>query len=306
MNNKIATGIWLVFAGLVFLLHNLKVIDFNFFAIINLWPLILVSIGFSLLLQGRTYGKYIVIAANIALCGIIFFKGITSKESVYDKLDNIDFSSSDDQNSGPFTQMVSQPMPDIIESAKLIINGGAAKYDFKTGTDSLHVLTAKTTQPTASLNLQSKGDQQVTLELNSKMKNNKYNNSLINVELNRKPIWEFEFNVGAAAIIGDFKDIRVKRGEVNSGASSLNIHFPKPNSGISDIEVNTAASKVILYFPKNAACQVETDALFSNNKYEDVDVVQDDIRKSKNYDQETNKYDIKISGAANSLSILRY
>jgi len=70
--------------------------------------------------------------------------------------------------------------------------------------------------------------------------------------------------------------------------------------------VNTAASKVLLYLPKGAACQVETDALFSNNKYEDVDIVQDDYRKSKNYDQEANKYDIKVSGAANSLSILRY
>ena len=306
MNNKIATGIWLVFAGVVFLLHNLKVIDFNFFGIINLWPLILVSIGVSMLLQGRTYGKYIVIGTNIILCGIIFYNGVTSKASVYDKLENIDFSSSDNEASGPFTQLVSQPMPAVIESAKLTVNGGAAKYNFTTGNDSSHVMTAKTSQSTASLNLKSKGDRDVKLELNSKMKNNKYNNSLINVELNRKPIWEFEFNVGAAAIIGDFKDIRVKKLEVNSGASSLDIHLPKPNAGVSEIEVNTAASKVLLYLPKGAACQVETDALFSNNKYEDVDIVQDDYRKSKNYDQEANKYDIKVSGAANSLSILRY
>jgi len=307
MNNKIATGIWLVFAGLVFLLHNLKVIDFNFFAIINLWPLLLVSIGISLLLQGRTYGKYIVIAANVLLCAFIFVKGVTSKESVYDHISNIDFSSSDDNdNAGPFSQIVSQPMTSSIETAKLTINGGAAKYDFKSTSDSSHVLSAKTTQPTSSLNLQSTGDRDVKLELNSKIKNNKYNNSLINVELNKKPVWDLEFNVGAAAIIGDFKDIQIKNIEVNSGASSLNLHLPQPNIGQCNIEINTAASKVILYLPKGTACQVETDAIFSNNKYEDVDVVQDDVRKSNNYDQESNKYDIKVSGAANSLSILRY
>lgn len=305
MNNKIATGIWLVFAGLVFLLHNLKVIDFNFFSIISLWPLILVSIGVSLLLQGRTYGKYIVIATNILLCGFIFFKGVTSKESMYDHIGNIDVSTGDDVK-GPFTQVVSHPIGSETESAKLTINGGAAKYNFAPGTDSSLVLSAKTAQPTASLNLQTKGDKEVKMELTSKMKNNKYNNSLIEVGLSSKPVWDLEFNVGAAAITGDFKQMKLGKLEVNSGASSLNLYLPKPASGTCDIEINTAASKVILYLPKGAACRVETDALFSNNKYEDVDVVMDDVRKSKNYDQESNKYDIKIAGAANSLSILRY
>ncbi len=305
MNNKIATGIWLVFAGLVFLLHNLKVIDFNFYAIIQLWPLILVSIGISLLLQGRTFGKYIVIAANILLCGIIFFKGVTSRDSVYDKLDKIDFSSGNEV-SGPYSQIVSQPISAETETAKLTINGGAAKYDFKTGSDSSLIISAKTAQSTSSLNLQTKGEKNMKLELNSRMKNNKYNNSLINVELNNRPIWDLEFNVGAAAIIGDFKNLQVNKVEVNSGASSLNLHLPQPKNGICEIEVNTAASKVLLYLPKGVACRVETDALFSNNKYEDVDIVQDDVRKSKNFDQESNKYDIKVAGAANSLSILRY
>lgn len=305
MNNKIATGIWLVFAGLVFLLHNLKVIDFNFYAIIQLWPLILVSIGISLLLQGRTFGKYIVIAANVLLCGIIFFKGVTSRDSVYDKLDKIDFSSGNEV-SGPYSQIVSQPISAETETAKLIINGGAAKYDFKSGSDSSLIISAKTAQSTSSLNLQTKGEKNMKLEVNSRMKNNKYNNSLINVELNSRPIWDLEFNVGAAAIIGDFKDLQINKVEVNSGASSLNLHLPQPKSGICEIEVNTAASKVLLYLPKGAACRVETDALFSNNKYEDVDIVQDDVRKSTNFEQESNKYDIKVTGAANSLSILRY
>ncbi|MGB7529877.1 LiaI-LiaF-like domain-containing protein [Sphingobacterium cellulitidis] len=305
MNNKIATGIWLVFAGLVFLLHNMKVIDFNFYGIINLWPLILVSIGISLLLQGRTYSKYIVIASNIILCGIIFFKGITSKDTFYDRLGNIEVNTGDDIE-GPFTQVVSQNLSEDTETAKLTINGGAAKYNFSAGKDSSLILDAKTAQATASLNLQSKGEKNVSMELTSKMKNNKYNNSLIEVALNTKPLWDLEFNVGAAAITGDFKQMRIGKLEVNSGASSLNLYLPKPSDGVCDIEVNTAASKVILYLPKGAACQVETDALFSNNKYEDVDVVIDDVRKSKNFDQETNKYDIKVAGAANSLSILRY
>ncbi|OYD43686.1 LiaI-LiaF-like domain-containing protein [Sphingobacterium cellulitidis] len=305
MNNKIATGIWLVFAGLVFLLHNMKVIDFNFYGIINLWPLILVSIGISLLLQGRTYSKYIVIASNIILCGIIFYKGITSKDTFYDRLGNIEVNTGDDIE-GPFTQVVSQNLSEGTETAKLTINGGAAKYNFSAGKDSSLILDAKTAQATASLNLQSKGEKNVSMELTSKMKNNKYNNSLIEVALNTKPLWDLEFNVGAAAITGDFKQMRIGKLEVNSGASSLNLYLPKPSDGVCDIEVNTAASKVILYLPKGAACQVETDALFSNNKYEDVDVVIDDVRKSKNFDQETNKYDIKVAGAANSLSILRY
>ena len=86
----------------------------------------------------------------------------------------------------------------------------------------------------------------------------------------------------------------------------MTLHLPVPKNGVSTIEVNTAASKIKLYLPKDTDCRVETETIVSNNKYEDVDLVNGNERKSSGYDSASNKYDIKISGAANSVSILRY
>lgn len=303
MNNKITTGIWLVFAGLVFLLHNFNIIEFNFYGILQLWPLLLVSIGIGLLMQNKPFSKPVIIGANLLLCGIIFYQGMTSEKRF---LDNVQFSNDNSDKAGPFTQKVNRTYDGPVETAKLTVNGGASKYAFKTAGEGSDLLLAEATQAQSSLNLESKGNEHVKMELNSKVRNNKYNNSLINVTINQKPIWDLEFNVGAAAISGDFRAIKLKNLEVNSGASSLDIHLPAPTLGESKIEVNTAASKVILYLPKGTACSVETDAIFSNNKYEDVDVVGDGYRKSKNFDSTGNKYVISVAGAANSLSILRY
>jgi len=302
MNNKIATGIWLVFIGGLVLMYNFKIIDFNFYAALQMWPLMLVSIGISLLMQNRKHGTIIVVSINLILCMIVFVRGLSIGPTFRDtvKITN------NERKVESRAKKVSHPYSEDIETAVLEINGGAAKYNFSVVSDSEYLLNAETFNEQNSLNLESKGDRKVAMELTSSVKNNKYNNSLFEVSLNEKPVWNLEFNVGAASITGDLKNLKLKSLELNSGASSVDLHLAKPTEGISEIEINTAASKIILYLPKGVACRVETDAIFSNNKYEDVDVVEEDSRKSQNFDQESNKYDIKVVGAANSLSILRY
>ncbi|MGO1595535.1 MAG: LiaF transmembrane domain-containing protein [Sphingobacterium sp.] len=302
MNNKIATGIWLVFAGVVFLLHNFKLIDFNFGSILNLWPLLLVSIGVNLLLQNRQNGKYLVVICNILLCVFVFYQGMNN-----DHRSNTPSwtNTNNSKHQGPYSEQVSYDWNEEIQAAELTLSGGASTYSFTTSSDSSKLIEAKTTQPSGALKLKSSGDHEVALELTS-TRPDRGKNTPISIDLNQKPTWDFIFNLGASSISADFRELQLGSMELNSGASAMTLHLPVPKNGVSTIEVNTAASKIKLYLPKDTDCRVETETIVSNNKYEDVDLVNGNERKSSGYDSASNKYDIKISGAANSVSILRY
>lgn len=303
MNNKIATGIWLVFAGGVFLLHNIQLIDFNFASVINLWPLLLVSMGVGLLLQNRPHAKILVIATNILLCAFVFYHGITNqKRTDYSSGWSGSTTEEPDHN---YHQQATKAWDDQIQSAQLTLNGGASKYAFSIGADSSTLIAASTKTPAGALQLKSSGEQNVDIELNS-TRPSRGKHAPIAIKLHKKPLWNFIFNVGASSITGDLRALRIGNIELHSGASALQLHLPKPQNGTSRIAINTAASKIKLYLPKNAQCRVETESIISNNKFEGLDIVDGNKRKSAGFDATTDKYDIEVSGAANSLSILRY
>jgi|SRR5690606_14757206 len=301
MNNKIATGIWLVFIGGLILLYNFKIINFNFYAALQMWPIILVSIGISLLLQNRRNAIPIIVIANILLCGLILQRGLTSKENIWGNLQV----KHKTERSEEFQKVVSHAYKNQMEKAHLAINGGASKLILLAAQDSNNLIYSKTNQKNSSLLLKTKGEENVKLDLTTNTKNNN-NTETTQIELNTNPVWDLEFNLGVAQIQGDLRMFKLKGLEINSGASTLSLHLPNPEQGKSKIEVNTAASKIQLYIPKNAACRVEAQSFLSKNTYQDIDIIENDIRKSVNYDSAPNKYDIEINGAANSLSILRY
>lgn len=303
MSNKIATGIWLLFLGSVFLLHNLHIIDFNFVGALKLWPLILVSIGIGFLFQNRSYGPWIIAGSNIILCSIIFYQGNTSDDTFFSGATIMD-----DSEDSTFIPANTVGLLHELDGdrVKLKFNGGAAKFIMNSKLNPDSLFRASTNSPSSSLTLKSEGEGNTDLTLNTKVKSSKSGNNSIYVDLNADPIWDLEYNVGAASIRGDFKNLKLGSLTVNSGASSMEVYLPTPMAGNTPIEISTAASNIKLYIPKGSACRVETDAILSNNRFDDIPETSGDYRQTNGFAQASNRYDIKVEGAANSLSILRY
>src|SRR5690606_14216337 len=81
MKNKISTGIWFIFFGSIVLLDNFNIIDFNFYAIMKYWPLMIVSVGISLIFQHKNYGTAVIVFVNLAICIVLAVVGYTSKDN---------------------------------------------------------------------------------------------------------------------------------------------------------------------------------------------------------------------------------
>lgn len=302
MQGKIAIGIWFVFWGLIVLLYNLNIINFNFWAILPYWPLLIISIGASLIFQNRRNNILIISSINIILCLVIVYIGLTSTNK-FDITDTVSISNSNESTLGSESQ-IATPYSNNIKSAQLILNGGGLALRIDSN-ESNELLEATSDHRGVGFKLARKGDDDhPVLEINNILRNEN-KNSKATVLLNSSPIWDIQINMGAAKLNADLRNHKISNLEVNAGAASMNITLGMPTVADSKINMNTAASSFVINIPRDAACRLEMSTVLSSRKLDGFEKI-DDYYQTTNYNTATNKYNISIDGAANSLKINKY
>jgi hypothetical protein len=298
MKSKISTGIWLVFFGLIALLDNFNIIDFNFYAITRYWPLLIVSLGINLIFQYKNYGTAVIIGVNMALCVFLAFVGFTSKEK-FNWMGKVVYNSTklDTTNA---KSVVHVPFSDAFNNPEFVFNIGAATV--KVDSNTTHLMEAKSDNKNLSFQLET---QKNDIELNAVIRDKNAKDHLVFLALNTTPTWDLTFNIGAARFDADFSTHKFSRLEINSGAAAVNFKLGQPTVEETEIEINTAASSCKITLPKDAACAIEMTTIFSSNKLEGF-TKKDGIWQTDNYEAAAKKYVINLNGAANSLKIDRY
>lgn len=309
MENKITAGIWFVFIGLILLLSNLNVIDFNLWATLKFWPLLIVILGINLMVQNKTYGTYIKIGCNVLFLGLILYIGLTTQSSSWQEsiFNNRQTTWTDGENEKDLTTKVSTPYDSTYSSAKFEFNGGAGSFDLQsTGTEQL--IEAISPDKRVGLLLETenlKALQKVTINAKPIGKSRKKMGT-VSINLHAKTLWDLELNYGAATINGDLSTTTFKKMEINTGASTLQLKLGSPKIDLAEINIATGASTINLQIPKDAAIMVKYTSILSSNSFEGFASNSDGLAKTAGYDQAAHKYDITIEGAANTFSITRY
>ncbi|MFD2742714.1 MULTISPECIES: LiaI-LiaF-like domain-containing protein [Sphingobacterium] len=299
MNNKIATGIWLVFIGAIILLHNMDIIHFNFYAIIKYWPLAIVSVGISLLLQNRPHGVLISTVCNILICSFLVYQGAVGDDRAYTNNEaGIDAKAQNQRVAVDF-------LPEV-EQVKLHLNGGAANFKLVAPEDSTKLIAAWTDSPSVGLRLDESGNTEKEVVFEAKHRDSRSKKNTVEFYLNPTPLWDLEFNVGAVNFKADFSIYRFQSLAINAGASNIGFTFGAPTLENTKIEINTGASNLSLRIPKGTAYRVVGKNVMSSTRYEDAEKVGKGVYETKNYHTATTKYDIEVNGAANSSSINTY
>ncbi|WP_140937543.1 LiaI-LiaF-like domain-containing protein [Sphingobacterium lumbrici] len=305
MNSKITTGIWFIFFGIIILLHNFGVVNFNFYALFKYWPLIIIAIGTNLILQNRKFGTIITSIINVTICIFLMVIGLTSSEKFsFNKFGNINIENRKDTLG--LKQVVSLPFTDDIQEINLEINVGATSL-FLDSQSSEELIKASSPNDNMGLKLKVTDEEKLKkIELISKIKKDNPSGNSIHFALNKNPIWNMEFNMGASSFKGDLSGYKLANLSINSGATNIDLTLGQPQLSVTTIEINTAASSCKINLPKNAACMIENDSFLSGKKFKGLDIKEDNRHKTLDFDTAQNKYIIKISGAANSLSINRF
>lgn len=304
MNNKITAGIWFVGIGIILLLQNFDIIDFNFFAILKYWPIFIVILGINMIFQNKPNHGWISVSCSIIFFSFLVIVGLNApKTNLINNIFNKDSFSIED-NGQPFSKTVSSPYDAATPNAALNFNGGAGSFILHT--DEKELFHAASNNGGMEMQLQSNLDKDTqNLEVNAKSARNNKRGEIV-MGLNPAPLWKLNFNYGAANIKGDLQKLRIANLEINSGASNLELTLGLPPIAISKIEIATGASKIHLHIPKDAAIKVEYTSIVSKNNFEGFASQGDGEAKTANYDSATNKYSIEFNGAANTFSISRY
>ncbi|MDR2868578.1 MAG: DUF5668 domain-containing protein, partial [Bacteroidales bacterium] len=277
-SHKIFSGVFFITIGILWLLNSVDIIDISWRDIWHLWPLILIWIGISCL---PIKGVYRLILNGIVLLAGVLFLVIPNpfsakhcannkeNESCTESISCIEYSTTIDTNTIDF------PYSD----ATLNVNVGAGTFRIEPS----DIVAVSTGKDNLSMNTQLNGNSRhadVTAESKNRHVNTKQEFVL---GLNTNPVWDMNFEMGAVDAQLDLSLYKVRKMELETGASALNLRLGDRYADV-EAEIEVGASSLTIEVPKTMRCIVEKESAL-------VDFSLDNFKKSSG-----NKYVAEAEG----------
>ena len=127
----------------------------------------------------------------------------------------------------------------------------------------------------------------------------------VDIALNSKPIWDMNFDVGAASMDFDLTEFKTKNVSVDMGAAAINIKlgdlFPETK-----LSVDAGASDINIFVPIGSGCKIVTDGALSSKHFNEFKKIDSDNFETENFKEALNKVYIDIECGVSSISVERY
>lgn len=310
---QIFWAIILIFLGLIILIGNLGWIDFNWSTIWQLWPLILIIWGISIL-PIKDLWKFILLGITI-LFTILFFNRITEPRYWFQWHGNgihfdRDWDRSDDSDTAYSWKMESQslavPFDSLTRKGVLILEAAAGNFKIEgLTTEMLSFQKEGDIGNYSLLTSDENGKKEITLQLEKGDRPRNFTRNKVEMRLNDKTPWDLDFDIGAASIEMDLKDYRIDTAEINSGASSIKITLGA-KSPMTHLNFNAGASSIDIRIPKESACEIRSESFLVSRDFPGFSKKEDGVYRSDNFATGTNKIYIRLESAVSSISVDRY
>jgi LiaI-LiaF-like transmembrane region len=296
--------LFIVLGGLV-LINNFTTMFMDWSTIWKLWPLVVILLGLSILIKHK-YGKGVVAGlAAIILAFAIFASFKTATHFVSNDF-HIDLGDEADNKYG--TSEYEESFDSTLNFATLNFEAGGGSFKIADTTNNLFYATTEGIQNNYSL---TRNDEDSSSTINFKMGNKSvfrfgkdYKNK-VDISLNSKPVWDMNFDVGAASMDFDLTPFKVKSVDVDMGAASITIKlnnlYPE-----TEVIVDAGASDINILIPKGSGCKIVTDGALSSKHFSDFKKIDSDNYQTENFDEATNKVFINIECGVSSISVDRY
>lgn len=291
-------GIVLIAIGVMFILKNLDIINFNWFMLFQLWPLILVFWGISLI-PVKDYVKFILMLLSLSI-GIwlvnyyksdIFFGWHINK----------------DDKKNWTEQRMSETYDSTITKATLRLDAVAGNYNINSATDKLIDFESKGNIGDYKLLVSNEDSTKVVkigLESNVVNINSENKGNETNILLNANPLWNLKFEAGASDIDFDLSQFKVEKIKFDGGASNIKIKIGNKIPMV-NLDVDAGASSIKIHIPKESGCELIGDNVLSSLHFENF-TSKDGVYRTDNFEKASNKIYIKIDAAVSKMKIERY
>ncbi len=307
-NSNLFWGGILVALGVLFILNNLDFLNFNWWSIFELWPMLLILLGVTLLPLKNSL-KLILTFIVLAITIFMLFTNtsFTHKRSYrynWNFSDKYDYDY--DRDYTRTDQTYYEKYSSEIEEATLDIEAVAGEFIIRGNTDRLFEFKQDGNIGPYVFSANRKGNHQyldLSLE-NSNIRMRRLRND-VDIQLHKNPVWNIKLGSGAAKIDMDLSKYKVRDIDIEGGASSTYVKIGERQTRV-DVKIASGASSISIAIPEDSGCELTTHTVLSSKNFKDFNKLKKGLYQTDNFERASNKIYIDIDAAVTSLKVRRY
>ncbi len=303
--SKIFWGTLFIVLGLLVLLNNISPINFYWGDLWQFWPVVLVLLGISMLIKHQS-GKIVLAAAAAIVLAITIFATFKFTISFAENDFEIVFDTNDDYKYS-ITEY-QEPFDSSMTKVIFNLNGGIGSYKIDEPTDKLIYVKTQGIENNFYLN---KTDIDTISKVTLSMKKTKFHigkskyKNIVDISLNEKPLWDLNFDLGAAAVKLDLTKYRLDNIDLDIGAASLDIKLGSLSEE-TRLSIDAGASKIDISVPEEVGTQINMDAVLSSKNIVGFKYIESGLYRTEGFNDAEKKIFIEIDSGVSSINIRRY
>ena len=290
-------GLLFVLIGILLLLNNFGIIEVNLSNIWQLWPVVIIGIGLSVLSPRGWLWGIISVILMLAILGLVAFV-------VIDNPTHQDLQGWSNQD----TKKLSD---DAAEAAKLDITIDTPATSLSlSSSDSRRGVEAIQQSKSMNLNIdaETRGDTRyVRIDSESSrrfwFRGGVANN--LDIDLTRKLPVSLSIDTGAASVSGDLSQVKLKSLNIDTGASSIDLKLGAIESR-QEVVLDAGASKLAFKIPKSVGVRVESNGGLKSTNFEGIEKVSESVYESKGFADSEKQITLRADLGVSRFEISRY
>jgi hypothetical protein len=300
-------GILFISIGMLWLLDRFIWLSVEWNYVWKLWPVVIILWGVSLMVTNHLI-RGIITAITAFLLALALFTSV--KYGVIHTGDGIEWNINDDGISDKFEVTdYSESYNDNYQKATLHFEAGAGSFIAHDTTEELFHANVEGRKDSYNLTKSGTGnDVNLNFDMHKKHINffpfNKMRNR-VDLKLNSTPLWDLNFNLGAASIDFDLTPYKTYNIAIKMGAASLKLKLGD-RSEESRLNIDAGASSIDIDVPQDAGCEVKTESSLSAKYINGFKNIEDNLYRTDNFDSAKKKIYITIKSGVSSITINRY
>ncbi len=291
----ISNGLFLIFLGVVFLLFNYGVLNWNFFSsFVNFWPVVLIVIGLGLILNRRIPISFAFLVLGLVMLGMSIFLPSVSRPYFF---------------TPPFygsyravTRSIDYSLAQGAKSGSVSIAGGGAEISLGATGQGFAQGSVTSNNGEPAIRYES-APARLSVALAKSGRFNPNKPDVLDLKLTDKIPLDLNINAGAVSAKMDFSKIKLNKLELQLGAADVRMIFGETGMQTKGT-VKSGASSIVLVVPKDVGLRINFTGALANIDFQGRSLSKSgNTYTSANFDTAASKVDLDMSVAVSSVKV---
>ena len=298
-------GTLFIVLGLLVLINNFTVIFMDWGTIWKLWPAAIILLGISMLIKAKL-GKGVVAGVAALIIAVSVFATFKTTVHFFHDDFTIVFDDLDDHEFE--VTKYEEAFDSSITKAFLEFDAGAGSFNVKDTTHQLIIMKTEGLKDNFKLK---RFDSDSSSKIQFSMKHTRFRiggknyKNRVDIYLNNKPVWDMEFDIGAASVNLDLTLYKINDLNIDMGAAALDVRLGDLNDE-TNVDIEAGASDIDLFVPEGSGCQIKTDIALSSKNFHGFEKIKKNLYQTSNFEDAEKKIYIEIDCGVSSISVRRY